>query len=335
MAMRHRLSVWALLAVCVFSLPLVACAYTSTPFVMITRGRNITVWQNFGPALMITEDFTDGRICYYYLHAYNTRMDFKTSQPGNWVPLGSAIKWLMFVGNYQGIDRLMAHNVDYHSDFIAKHNVCNQVGCGMVGVNCYFGQYRANKVSDHYPVDIYCLNVENNTVTPVCISDTEKSEFAHDCNLMVYRAHFGINDNRIYGIYLSGGNEFEIAKRNGFHPTVCGDLVAWAENVRVGYRIMGMNLSSGEIRTVAITSADPPCPEAGNGTIFWEDARNIKKTGLDIYGYDWATGREFAVTTAFGDQYRLKACGDYVTWVSGITNCETLWRADIISQQNK
>jgi len=300
------------------------CVTPSIPFQILTRMRNPIVRQGFGTWLMITEDMPDGRICYYFDYASRSRANLKTPQPGNWVPLGSAIKWLMYVDQYQGLSRLMAHDVDWHADHIALSNSQNQIGCGFAGTDCYYGQYRAARVGDHYPVDIYRLHLTNGMYEPVCVSDSEKTDFAHDGNLMVYRAHYGPGDDRICGQYFSGGSEFVIAYTNAIHPTVCGPLVAWAEPAGAAYRILAKSLDTGEIRTIAYTKANPPCPEAGRGAIFWQDARD-PKTGLDIYGYDWATKKEFAVTKASGNQVRLRVCDNLVTYVSGAPNFEILW----------
>ena len=297
----------------------------SAPFQIQTRMRNPIVWQGFGTWLMITEDLTSGRVCYYQEYTTKSRVNLKTAQPGNWVPLGSAIKWLMFVDYVQGLNRLMAHDVDWHADHVALSSTQNQIGCGFAGTDCYYGQYRAAPVGDHYPVDIYRLSMKNGSYGPVCVSDSEKSDFAHDGTLMVYRAHYGPGDDRVCGQYFSGGSEFVIYNGNVIRPTVRGSLVAWAEVSGGGYRIVGKSLDTGEIRTIAYTKANPPCPDAGRGAIFWEDGRNSKTTGLDIYGYDWATKKEFAVTTASGNQVRLRVSDNLVTYISGNLGYEILW----------
>ncbi len=84
------------------------------------------------------------------------------------------------------------------------------------------------------------------------------------------------------------------------------------------------------MRTLAYTTANPPTPQVGTGTIFWEDASNILTTGLDICGYDWQAGQEFVVSNTPGNQMSVKACGSLVTWVTGATNSQTLWGATII-----
>lgn len=299
----------------------------TTPFPLITNAKNVIVWQEFHPWLMVTEDLSDGRTCYYHSHTNGSRLYLKPSLLGTWVPLGSAIKWLMYVDYYQGLYRLMAHDVDWHAYYIAWRSTQNQVGCGMAGTKCIFGQYRANKLGDHYPVDLYHYDVASGTCVPFCVSDSEKSQFANDGNLIVYCAHFGPGDDRIYGIYFSGENEFEIAARPGTSPSVCGSLVAWAEASGGGFNIVAKDVSTGEMRSIAYTTANPPRPQVGRGAIFWQDARNAASTGIDIYGYDWQTGREFVVTGAPGDQIKLRVCDDLVTWVTGATNYQTLWGA--------
>ncbi len=305
--------------------PIWTCVNPSKPFQIINRLRNPIVWQNFGTWLMITEDQTAGRVCYFYEYTTRSKSNLKTAQFGSWIPLGSAIKWLMYVDYYDGLNRLMAHDVDWHADHVALSSTQSQIGCGFEGTDCYYGQYRADRVGDHYPVDIYRISMKNGSYEPVCVSDSEKSDFAHDGNLMVYMAHYGPNDNRICGKYFRGGNEFVIACANAINPTVCGNLVAWAEISGGGYKIVGKNLDTGERRTIAYTKANPPCPEAGRGAIFWVDTRNLKKTGLDIYGYDWGAKNEFAVTTATGNQVRLRVCDNLVTYVSGNVGYEILW----------
>lgn len=305
-------------------------AGTSTPYSILTNKKNIIVWQEVGQWLIITEDLTAGRVCYYYDPVHRTQLNLKEALPGNWIPLGSAIKWLMYVDYYQGLNRLMSHDVDWHAYYVSQPSSQNQVGCGMVGTRCIYGQYRSAKVGDHYPVDLYDLSVLNGACAPFCISDSEKNQFAHDGNLMVYRAYYGPGDARIYGHYFSGSSEFEIAARDGIEPSVRGSLVAWAEANGSGYNIVAKDISTGEMRTIAYTTANPPCPEAGRGAIFWRDSRNLAATGIDIYGYDWETRQEFIVTNAAGEQSKLRVCDNLVTWVTGATNYQTLWGANII-----
>lgn len=305
-------------------------AGVSTPSSILTNCKNIIVWQRFGQWLMTTEDLTAGRTCYFYDPVTRSKMTFQPSRPGSWTPLGSAIKWLMYVDYYQGLNRLMAHDVDWHADYIAWWSVRNQVGCGMAGTKCIFGQYRSTMVNGHYPVDLYHYDVAGGACVPFCVSDSEKSQFAHDGSLIVYRAQIGPGDARVFGIHFSGGNEFEIAARDAQSPAVCGNLVAWAEASGSGFNIVAKDLSTGELRTVAYTAANPPRPQVGAGEVFWQDARTWGTTGLDIYGYDWQTGQEFAVTTALGDQMRLRVCEYLVTWVTGATNYQTLWGANIV-----
>lgn len=319
----------ALLAVCL-AVALCACTYaaTSAPYQILTKLRTPIVWQAFGSWLMMTEDVLDGRTCYYFDAATRSKVILKKPQGANWTPLGSAIKWLMYMDRIDGLDKLIAHDVDNQVVHVARPSSQNQVGCGFVGIDCIYGQYRTTWVTDHYPVDIYRIRMTNGIYEPILVSDSEKYDFSHDGNLMVYRAHYGPGDDRICGMYFPGGAEFVILNRDGIHPTVCGQLVAWSEPSGSGYNVMATDITTGEVRKVAFTKANPPRAEAGRGAIFWEDTRNTS-TGLDIYGYDWATKREFSVTKASGDQIRLRVCDDLVTYVSGPTNYETLWGAKI------
>jgi hypothetical protein len=331
MAFPHYRSRTCCLSVCLFFLGLAPSrAGVTAPFAILTNCKNIIVWQRFGQWLMTTEDLAAGRTCYFYDPLTRSKMTFVPSRPGSWTPLGSAIKWLMYVDYYQGLDRLMAHDVDWHADYIAKWSVLKQVGCGMSGTKCIFGQYRSALVNGHYPVDLYHYDVASGACVPFCASDSEKTQFAHDGSLIVYRARIGPGDVRLFGIHFAGGNEFEIAARDAQSPAVCGGLVAWAEAVGGGFSIVAKDLSTGETRTVAYTTANPPRPQVGDGAVFWQDARTVGTTGLDIYGYDWQTGQEFPVTTALGDQTRLRVCDDLVTWVTGATNYQTLWGANIV-----
>lgn len=300
------------------------------PTAVLTNLKNPIVWQRFGSWLMITEDLPGkGRTCYYYDPVRRSKLLLKEPLKGEWQPLGSAIKWLMYIDNVNGLDRLMAHDVDYHVYSIPRPSTQKQVGCGMVDTRCIYGQYRAFPVGGLYPVDLFCIDMLGGGTTPFCISDSEKSQFAHDGNLLVYRARFGGGLPGIYGRYFNTPGEFLITPRDGVEPSVCGNLVAWAEPMGPAWRIVAMNLATGETRFVARTLANPPCPEAGQGAIFWQDRRNASKTGTDIYGYDWNTGKEFVVNAAVGDQYRLRVCGDYVTWISGATNFQTLWMVKV------
>lgn len=306
-----------------------AIASTDTPFSMRTGRKNAIVWQGFDNWLMITEDLTAGRICYFYDPVRKIIINLIDEMPTTSAPLGSAIKWLMYVDRYQNLDRLMSGDVDNDASHITYLSNQKQVGCGMTGTICIFGQYKNDKVGDIFPVDLYNLDVERGGVTLFCGSDTEKSQFAHDGDLIVYRANFSTASARIYGIHFSGGAEFEIAPRNGFEPSVCGPLVAWYEANGPGFNIVAKNLDTGELRTIAYTTATPPRPEAGRGAIFWQDKRTSGSTGVDIYGYDWESGQEFPVTTATGDQLKLRVCDNLVTWTTGTTS-QTQWGAWIL-----
>lgn len=304
-------------------------ALTDTPFQIRTNRKNVIVWQNFGDWLLTTEDLAEGRVCYMYNPVKKVYSNLKSAMPGTWMPLGSAIKWLMYVDYYQNLDRLMAHDVDSGVYHIVSTSNQKQVGVGMADTTCIYGQY-GDRVGDHYAVGLYKLDIVRGGITPFCISSSEKSQFAHDCNLIVYRANYGSGDIRICGIYFGGGDEFTITARPGFEPSVCWPLVAWYEPSGSGYNIMGINLVSGELRTIAYTTASPPRPEAGQGGIFWQDARNSGTTGIDIYGYDWNTRQEYPVTTATGSQLNLRVCGNLVTWTTGLTSNQVLWGARIL-----
>ncbi|MCX6344240.1 MAG: hypothetical protein NT018_04110 [Armatimonadetes bacterium] len=305
-----------------------ASAGVSTPYKILLSAKNPIVWQQFGTWLMVTEDLPGkGRTCYYIDPVRKSRLTLKVPRPGAWQPLGSAIKWLMYIDKINGLDRLMAHDVDHQFVSIACPSSQKQVGCGMADTRCIFGQYRAFLAGDHYPVYLYCINMLGGTLTPFLISDSEKSQFAHDGNLIVYRAYYGPGDVRICGVYFNAPIEFTIAARNGIEPSVCGNLVAWAEINGAGWNIVGMDISTGEIRTIAYTAANPPSPEAGKGAIFWQDARNRARTGIDIYGYDWALKKEFPVSVLTGDQTKLRVCNDLITWSSGLLNYQILWAA--------
>ena len=304
-------------------------ARTDTPFQMRTSRKNPIVWQAFGNWLMTTEDLTAGRICYFYDPVRRTISNLIDEMPTTAAPLGSAIKWLMYTDRYQNVDRLMAGDVDNDSSHVAWWSNQKQVGCGMRDTTCIFGQYRDGKVGDHYPVDLYNFDVARGGATLFLSSVSEKSQFAHDGNLIVYRAYYSATDSRIYGVNFSGGPEFEIAARNGFEPSVCGSLVAWYEVNGSGFNIVAKNLDTGELRTIAYTTANPPRPEAGRGAIFWQDKRSAASTGVDIYGYDWQSGQEFPVTTATGDQLKLRVCDNLVTWTTGTTS-QTQWGAWIL-----
>lgn len=302
-------------------------ASTATPFKFFTKGKNVLVWQRFGDWLMITEDLAAGRVCYYYSSTTRTKLNLKEAMTGEWIPLGSAIKWLAYVDHIDGLDRLVSHDVDSQVWHITKSSTLNQVGCGMVGNICYFGEYRDDAINGITPVDLYTVDVSSGEILLMCASDTQKSQFAHDGNLLVYKAQYPSGITGICGRYFGGTGEFLIRQCDAYEPSVCADMVAWAQQSGDDWLIMGMDLSTGEVRQVALTSADDPHPEAGRNTIFWQDARNYSSTGIDIYGYDWQSGEEFVVTNATGDQYNLRVCDDLVTWVSGLTNYQIFWGA--------
>ncbi|MCE5315613.1 MAG: hypothetical protein ABFD49_03840 [Armatimonadota bacterium] len=303
----------------------------STPYNILTKRKNVQVWQGFGKWLMVTEDLTAGRTCYYCTHTGTTRLSLKDALEGDWIPLGSAIKWLMYVDSVDGLDRLMTHDVDNQAYSITKSSVLKQVGCGMTNTTCIFGEYRANLIGNVTPVDLYKLDVSSGAIEEFCMSNSEKSEFAHDGDLMVYVSEYASGLKGIYGHYFNGSGEFLIEECDAYEPSVCGSIVAWAERNGSGWNIIAKNISTGETRAIAYTTVDEPRPEAGRDTVFWEDSRNLASTGIDIYGYDWRTGEEFVVTTSAGNQTRLRVCDDLVTYVSGPTNYEILWGANIKS----
>ena len=311
----------------VFSSISIAQASTSTPFKILSSTRNPLVWQRFDQWLMITEDLTTGRVCYFYSPQTGTKMSLKDPLVGSWVPLGAAIKWLMYVDHVNGLDRLISHDVDSQNWHITKPSTNNQVGCGMVGNICWFGEYRAATVNGITPVDLYTADVSSGEISAVCVSDSQKSLFAHDGNLLIYKAQYSSSTTRLCGRYFDGTGEFLIEHCSPVETSVCGNLVAWAVQSGSGWYIMAKNLASGEVRSVAYTTASPPHPQAGENTLFWEDARNSASTGIDIYGYDWRTGEEFVVTNAAGNQYGLRVCDDLITWVTGPTNYQILWGA--------
>ena len=203
----------------------IAFAATSTPFQVFSKGKNVQVWQRFGQWLMITEDLTDGRVCYFYDPIMRTKLNLKAALPGNWAPLGSAIKWLMYVDYVQQLDRLISHDVDSQAWHITKSSTLRQVGCGMVGNVCVFGEYRANPIGDITPVDLYTANVGTGAIAAFCSSDSEKSAFAHDGNLIVYKARYPSGFTGLYGHYFQGNGEFMINEGDVSEPSVCGSLV--------------------------------------------------------------------------------------------------------------
>lgn len=317
---KRRAIVVGVVLVCIFAVVAGrAHSAVSPPTRILTNLKNPAIWQRFGQWLMITEDLPTGRTCYFYDPVVRTKLILKKPAKGTWQPLGSAIKWLMYIDNVNGIDRLMATDVDHQFNSIAAQSAQKQVGCGMSDTRCFYGQYRGSFV------DLYCINMLGGGVMPFCISDSEKSQFAHDGKTLVYRAK--LSDGRMFikGISFATGDEFDIAERNGIEPSVCGNLVAWAEADGAAWKIVGTDLNTGEIRTIARTTANPPNPEAGVGAIFWRDSRNASKTGVDIYGYNWQSAKEFPVSTAIGDELKLRVCGDMVTWVTGLVNYQTVW----------
>lgn len=322
---------WCIVAVtAAFALAPPAVAGTTTPVRFRTNLKNPVVWQRFGNGLYMTEKVsTTYTKCYYYNLTTKTSMVLMENLPHTAAPLGSQIKWLMYMDFKDGLDRLMAGDVDYDISHIAQQSNRNQVGCGMRDNTCVYGQYTDRRAGDRYVVDLYNLDIERGGITPLLISDSEKTQFAHDGNLMVYRAYYNSTDARICGIYFDGGDEFTIASRNGFEPSVCGPIVAWYEVNGSGYDIVAKNIDTGEMRTIAHTTANPPRPEAGRGSVFWQDNRNASATGVDIYGYCWQTGQEFPVSTDTGDQLKLRVCDDLVTWMTGTTS-QAMWIAYVL-----
>lgn len=307
-----------------------ASAGTTTPVRLRINLKNPVIWQRFGNGLYMTETVTTlYSKCYYYNLDVKTSSVLMENLPHTAAPLGSQIKWLMYMDFKDGLDRLMAGDVDYDISHIAQQSNRNQVGCGMRGNTCIYGQYTDRRAGDRYAVDLYSLDIERGGTTSFLVSNSEKTQFAHDGNLMVYRAYYSATDVRICGVYFDGGDEFTIASRNGFEPSVCGPIVAWYEVNGAGYDIVAKNMETGEIRTIAYTTANPPRPEAGRGSVFWQDKRNAAVTGVDIYGYCWQTGQEFPVVTDTGDQHKLRVCDDLVTWMTGTTS-QAMWIAYVL-----
>jgi len=55
-------------------------------------------------------------------------------------------------------------------------------------------------------------------------------------------------------------------------------------------------------------------PAISGDIVVWQDSRNMKVSGWDIYGYDLATGEEFPVCTAPGKQEAAAIDGKVVVW---------------------
>lgn len=324
----HILRRCSLALALILAAPVACNALTGAPFQIRTSLKNPIVWQGIGNWLIMTEDKTNGRVCYFYDPVIKISSILMEGMSLQLAPLGSEIKWLMYTDYYQNLDRLMAGDVDNDNFHIAWPSNLKQVGCGMKYTNCVFGQYRQQKVGDRYPVDLFSFDVARGGATLIVGSDSEKSQFAHDGDTIVYQANNGFGETAIRAIRFDNPAEQTVFVGPAFEPSVCYNLVAWAQSNGPGFDIIAKNLDTGEIRTVAYTTANPPRPEAGRGAIFWQDARNAASTGVDIYGYDWATAQEYCVTNAAGDQLRLRVCDDLVTWTTG-TSTQTLWGARI------
>lgn len=306
---------------------------TGTPFVVGTGLKNPIPWHVFYPTILVTVDPSAGMRDCYFQNAFTKAISPMTRTgpiPGAWEAYGSYQKWLLYLDPTIALPRLMSHDVDSGPNYTAAYSSYKQVGCGMSANRMIYGQYRANSVNGIYPVDLNFYNVQTGANTPHVVSDSEKMQFSHDGTTLVYRAVFGGQSGKIYGVLFSGGPEFLVSDHDGYAPSISGNLAAWYEPSGGGFNILAKDLSTGETRTVAFTTANPPRPSCANGTILWEDARNQGSSGIDIYGYDWASASEFPVTTAAGNQLNLIAGDDLVVWTSGSGNNQTLHAAKIV-----
>lgn len=103
-----------------------------------------------------------------------------------------------------------------------------------------------------------------------------------------------------------------------------GNVVAWTmrdQDPLLGtvVRIMAYDMSTGTLTTVKDhtgTLEHRSMVSVSNGIVVWEDWRN-SQLQRDIYGYNLATGEEFAVDTSPADQRGPCIDGDIVTWSEG------------------
>ena len=306
-------------------------AGVGVPQLMNSGLNNPIMWQINSSSVLITQDIVGGRSCFFQdaIYGYTSPMTQRGPIPGTWIPYGSYQKWLMYVNDTQSLYRVMNHDVDISvPEQITIPTQTNQTGCGMIGNRLVYGQYRDSAVNGVVPVDLKHYDLITAYITPLVTSDTEKTQFAHDGTTIVYRASNNSTAG-IYGVLFTGGPEFQITDHNGYYPSIMGTLTAWAEVNGTGFNIMGKDLVSGQTRLIATTNANPPRPTVGRDTIFWEDTRNQTTTGLDIYGYNWPSSTEFAVTTATGDQTKVLAGDLVVVWASGPTSNQTLYYSKI------
>lgn len=129
------------------------------------------------------------------------------------------------------------------------------------------------------------------------------------------------------------GTLFQADAYEDFRSTVIdGSIVAWSmrdQDAVLGtvVRIMAYDMSTGHLKTIKEHTGSlehRSMVSVSNGVVVWEDWRN-STAQKDIYGYDLATGREFAVVTSDADQRGPSIDGDIITWSEGTVGGRIGW----------
>lgn len=138
----------------------------------------------------------------------------------------------------------------------------------------------------------------------------------------IYAAWHGDRVEVCPGVYREdiwyGGRGITVASVNPDDPnvvaatiidgTVSFNLGEQASSVLEGVTVRGRSYPLTE------KQSEQGMPKIHGDIVVWADLRNYDLTGMDIYGMNLATGVEFAVCTAGGNQSRPAVWGDIIVW---------------------
>ena len=106
------------------------------------------------------------------------------------------------------------------------------------------------------------------------------------------------------------------APRAQYAPAVDGGRLVWIDwrNGRLEFWAYDTATQGEPIVWAARHAVSVTGPAISGDIVVWEDARNPRRSGRDIYGYDLATEEEFPICTHRGDQRRPAISGRFVVW---------------------
>ena len=128
---------------------------------------------------------------------------------------------------------------------------------------------------------------------------------------------------------LTTGKASKIADGALFNARLAGHWLIGEDHPPVastGYysRIKVIDVDTGEEILLGDISTNQQSPGISENMVVWQDWRNQEKSGLDIYGYDLATGKEFPVVVKPGPNSAPRISGQWVVYVEPTTQGKDL-----------